>query len=169
MDFHVADDAEADEIREFQKRNITKSFIKRFLIVFAVVGVCVIFQMLARLSMPHMFGHSKPVSRLLSIGAALVLSVNFLSWLELMFESRVIFDIKKAKIYKVRIKKKLLIQHFGVLREKYRYIMCEDGEDFILDRIEVRGGIAFSNIREGQMVYIERTKDDGHYQYYLVA
>lgn len=169
VDFHIPTEEEEDEIRDFQRRHIAKSWAKRFLIIFAVIGIIVSFQMIARLTIPHMFGSKKTIERLLSIGIGSFAAINFLSWLELLFECKVIFDIKTAKVARLRVKKKMIIENCTVTREKYRYLICEDGEDFILDRIEVRGGISYSNIKEGQTVYVERLHDDGHYRYYYVA
>lgn len=162
-------DEEIDELQHFQNRHMAKSWVKRLIISFVLVGIFVAFQMGARVTMPHMFGVHETVERLVRLGFYAFLGFNILSWIELMFESRVTFDIEKAKVAKLQVKKKMIISHNGVVPDKIRYLVCEAEGAFVLDRVYVRGAISFSNIKEGQTIYVERIHDDGHYQYYYVA
>ncbi|MFQ9515118.1 MAG: hypothetical protein ACLRZ9_04740 [Eubacterium sp.] len=169
VDFHLPTEEEKDQIRDFQNRHIAKCWFKRFLIVLAVISIFVVFQLLARQTVPHMFGERKTVERLLRWAIYAFFGINILSYLELMFETRVIFDIEKAQIAKLQVKKKMVASQCGVIRVKYKYLVCEKDGAFILDRVWVNGAITFSNIKEGQTIYVERLHDEGHYQYYYVA
>ena len=64
VDFHIASEKELDEISKNQSKQIAKSWIKRFLIMAVLVGIFVVFQIMARHSVPHMFGKSTPVDRM---------------------------------------------------------------------------------------------------------
>lgn len=170
VDFHTPDtDEEIDEIQSFQSRQMAKSWAKRMLISFVLMGIFVAFQIGARITMPHMFGSEETVERLVRIAGYVFLGFNILSWLELIFENKVVFDIEEAKVAKLQVKKKMVIQYNGVVPDRIRYLVCEENGAFVLDRVYVRGAISFSNIKEDQMIYVERIHDDGHYQYYYVA
>ncbi len=170
VDFHTPrTEEEIEEIRDFQHRHMVKSWVKRFLIFTVIVGIIIVFQLIARQTVPHMFGRQKTVERMLKICIYSYLGINIFSWSELWLESKVAFDIEKAKIAKLKVKKKMIIHHNSVMPEKIRFLVCEENGQFILDRVYVRGAISFSNIKEGQMIYVERIHDEGHYQYYYVA
>lgn len=162
-------DEEIDELQSFQNRHMAKSWVKRLIIAFVLVAIFVVFQIGARITMPHMFGVHETVERLVRLSSYVFLGFNILSWAELMFQSRVAFDIEKAKIAKLQVKKKMIIQYNGVVPDKIRYLVCEENGAFVLDRVYVNGAISFSNIKEGQTIYVERVHDDGHYQYYYIA
>lgn len=170
VDFHTpVTEEEIDELQSFQNRHMAKSWFKRLLISFILIGIFVIFQMGARVTVPHMFAKYETAERLVRFSVYVFLGWNILSWLELMLESKVFFDIEEAKVAKLQVKKKMVIEHQGVVPNRIRYLVCEENGAFVLDRVYVRGIISFSNIKEGQMIYVERVHDDGHYEYYYIA
>lgn len=170
VDFHTPKtDEEIDELQSFQNRHIAKSWAKRMIISFVLVTIFVIFQIGARITMPHMFAVHETVERLVRLSFYVFLGFNILSWLELTFQSKVSFDIETAKIAKLQVKKKMIINGTGVVAHKIRYLVCESDGAFVLDRVYVNGAISFSNIKEGQTIYVERVHDEGHYQYYYIA
>lgn len=173
VDFHTPTETEKQEIRLLQKRHIHKCWFKRFLIFFAIIGTIIIFQLIARQTMPQLFNNEQTVEKLLIYGVSAFLGINIFSYFQLFFRARVLFNIKKANITKLTVKKKIVVDEimkYMNIRIKYKYLVCElsDGT-FIMDRIWVHGPIAFSCIKEGQNIYVERTHDVGHYQYYYVA
>lgn len=170
VDFHTPEiDEEIYEIRRMQNIHTLKNWIKRLLISLLLVGIFVLFQLGARETVPHMFGVADTVEKLVKTSVYVFLGFNILSWLELMFESHVLFDIGKAKVAKMQVKKKMVVEVNTVIPTRFRYLVCEYEGEFVLDRVYVRGLITFSNIKEGQTIYVERLHDDGHYQYYYIA
>lgn len=173
VDFHTPAETERKEIRSLQNQHILKCWLKRFLITFVVIGIIIIFQLIARQTTPNMFGEHDTIERLLILGTSAFVGINILSLLQLLFKTRVFFNIKKANVTKLTVKKKIVVDEivkYINIRVKYKYLVCElpDGT-FIMDRVWVRGPIAFSCIKEGQTIYVERIHDVGHYQYYYVA
>ena len=173
VDFHTPTETEKKEIRRFQNQHIIKCWLKRFLITFAIITIIIIFQLIARKTMPRMFSKEQTVTRLFIYGISAFLGINIISYLQLLFQTRVLFNIKKANITKLTVKKKIVVDEimkYMNIRIKYKYLVCElsDGT-FIMDRIWVHGPIAFSCIKEGQSIYVERIHDVGHHQYYYVA
>ena len=172
-DFHTPTETERKEIRIFQNQHIRKCWLKRFLITFAIIGTIITFQLIARQTMPNLFRKHDTIERLLIYGISAFIGINILSFLQLLFKTRVIFNIKKANVTKLTVKKKIVVDEivkYINIRVKYKYLVCElpDGT-FIIDRVWVHGPIAFSCIKEGQTIYVERIHDVGHYQYYYVA
>lgn len=173
VDFHTPAETERKQIRSLQNRHILKCWLKRFLITFVVIGIIITFQLIARQTIPNMFGEHDTIERLLILGTSAFVGINILSLLQLLFKTRVFFNIKKANVTKLTVKKKIVVDEivkYINIRVKYKYLVCElpDGT-FIMDRVWVRGPIAFSCIKEGQTIYVERIHDVGHYQYYYVA
>lgn len=173
VDFHTPTEAERKEIRTFQNQHILKCWLKRFIITFIIIGIIISFQLIARQTIPNMFGEHDTIEQLILYGLSAFIGINILSFLQLIFKTRVFFNIKKANITKLTVKKKIVVDEivkFVNIRIKYKYLVCElsDGT-FIMDRVWGRGPIAFSCIKEGQTIYVERIHDVGHYQYYYVA
>lgn len=169
VNFHVASEKEADEIRYMQNRNIAKSWLKRLVIVTLIIGVFVAFQIIARQTVPHMFGSRKTVARLLRYSLYTYLAINIFSYLELWFTAHITFDIEAAMIEKFTVTKKMIDARHGLVPTKYYHIVCEKDGCFVLDRIWVQGYINFSNIKEGDTIYVERLHDEGHHEYYFIA
>lgn len=173
VDFHTPTEAERKEIRTFQNQHIFKCWLKRFLMTVVVIGIFISFQLIARKTIPYMFGEHDTIKRLFIYGISAFIGINILSFLQLVFKTRVFFNIKKANVTKLTVKKKIVVDEivkYINIRIKYKYLVCElsDGS-FIIDRVRVHGPIAFSCIKEGQTIYVERIHDVGHYQYYYVA
>lgn len=169
LDFHVATEEEAEEIRNMQHRNSTKKWIKRIAMSFVAVGIFMIFQLIARQTVPHMFGSSKPAERMIKNCIYVFLGFNILSWLELSLEKNVFFNIEKDHICKATVIRKDCLEVDNVIRSKFLFVTVSYEGHFVLDRVWVRGRLDYGNIKEGQDIYIERFHDDGHYQYYFLA
>lgn len=173
VDFHIPTEQEQKEIRNLQRKYIMKCWVKRFLITIAVIGIFIVFQLIARQTAPHMFGKNRTVEHLLINAICVFFGINILSYIQLLFHTRVIFKMKNAKVAKFRVKKKIVvsdIMRYTNVRIKYKYLSCEEmNGTFILDRIWVSGVIPFSNIKEGQEIYVERLHHEENYKYYFVA
>lgn len=48
-------------------------------------------------------------------------------------------------------------------------IICETDQGLIDDYVIVNNKRDFNNIKEGDMVYVKRSRDDGHYLYFYIA
>lgn len=55
------------------------------------------------------------------------------------------------------------------MRQQKWFVTCETDEGMIEDTIIVRNKSDYNHIKIGEMVYIERTREDGHYLYYYLA
>ena len=169
VNFHVPTEEECDEIRSMQLRNTAKTWLKRLLIFALLIGTFAVFQIIARHTVPHMFGSQKTVERLLRNCAYTFLGINILSYFQLWFDSHVNFDIETARVEKFVVTKKMVDMHYTLIPIKFRHVVCDKDGAFVLDRIWVQGSICFSNIKVGDTIYVERLHDEGHHQYYFVA
>lgn len=169
IDFHTADEKERDEIAELYKKKIIKVWLKRLCIIFIISLICFIFQTLVRLNMPWKFSQEQTISRLFITISWIFVGINILSWFELILERESIYNPEKSKIAKLRVKSKTHSECLTVMRQQKWFITCETDEGMIEDTILVRNKSDFNNIKIGQMVYVERTRDDGHYRYYYLA
>lgn len=67
------------------------------------------------------------------------------------------------------MKTKLYVDDLTVIRQQKFFIICEADEALMQDYVIVNRKTDFNNIKEGDMVYVRRSGDDGHYVYYYVA
>lgn len=170
VDFHVLEtDEEIFELQKMQNKHMFKNWGKRLLIAFILVAIFVAFQLGARVTIPHMFGVADTVEKLIRNSLYVFLGFNILSYLELVYENKVLFDIEKGAVAKLTVKKKMVIEVNQVIPVRIRYLTCEYNGEFVVDRVYVSGFISYSTIKEGQTIYVERRNDDGHYQYYYLA
>lgn len=172
-DFHIPTLTERKEIRALQRRHNLKCWIKRFLISFVIIGIIIIFQIIARQGKSSIFMNYISVDSLLVYSGFIFIGINLLSCLQLLLKTKVLFNIKKTEIKKLIVKKKVVvddIMKYSNIRIKYKYLTCqqEDGT-FILNRIWVHGPIAFSCIKEGQTIYVKCIHKSGETHYYYVA
>lgn len=169
IDFHIANDKEKNEIMSLYKKKIIKVWLKRLCIFLTIGLICFVFQTLVRLNMPWKFSEDQTISRLFTNISAIFVGINILSWLELLLERELLFAPEKSQIAKLRVKSKIHSEILTVMRQQKWFITCETDEGMIEDTIIVRNKSDFNNIEKGQMVYVERTQDDGHYRYYYLA
>lgn len=173
VDFHIPTPSERKEIRSLQRRHNFKCWIKRFFITLLIIGIIVIFQIIARQGKSAIFMDYTSINNLLIYSGFTFIGINLFSYLQLLLKNRVFFNIRKTEITKLIVKKKMVvddIMKFSNIRMKYKYLTCQlpDGT-FIMNRIWVHGPIAFSCIKEGQTIYIERTHKNEEAHYYYVA
>lgn len=164
-----ADDPQIKAVRKAQRKTMFAIWIRRFFLIFIVVCVCADMQYFARMSVPERFSVEDTVEKMVFVAAIIFCGVNFLSWIELLYENKILFNIKKMPVIKVSVKKKLVSEQFSsFLYIKSWNIYCEDesGKDY---SIEVGGIFAYSSIREGDNVYIAKNPDNADDRYYYIA
>lgn len=169
VDFHILEEHELDELSSNQNKQIAKSWFKRLLIIAFLIGIFVVFQVMARKSVPHMFGESTPVQRLYRISGLVFLVANILSYLELYFRFKVTFEKDRDKAAKLKVVKKMVVVKNAFIPYRQRFLVCEQDGNFLLDYVYVNSPITFSNIKKGSYVYVKQLHDDGHHKYELVS
>ncbi len=171
VEFSVAKDEEKKQVLKKQRAFRAKCFLKRMFIVLILCGTFVSFQILARKTAPNRFGTNDTVGKMVLITTIVFLVVNIISYLELLFQTKILFDIKNTPILKVTVKKKMVAEKLVFPASvRTRFVMCEKDGDFVLDRIVVRGIISFSNIKTGSEIYVgSRETLSGGIEYYYLA
>lgn len=169
VDFKIAEEETLDELEYFQNKQMAKSFLKRLLVILAIIGIIVLFQIMARYTVPHMFGKKKTVERLLRLNAYAFMILNILSYLELVLRFKVFFNKEKDKVKKVKVIKKIVNVKTSLIPVKQRILVCECDGHFLVDYIFVDSAITYSNIKTGDEIYIKQLNDEGHHKYELVA
>lgn len=169
VDFHIATENDRKEIKQKQRVLAEKCFWKRAAVVFLIVMIGTVFQLLARKSVPNVFSVRWTKERLYIMATGIWLAVNLLSFLELMIENKVLFNVKRAEIAKLKVVKKVITHQFDYFAIAQRGIVCEFGSDFLSETIEVKGIFKFGSIKEGDEVYVERIRDEGHHLFFYVA
>ena len=89
VDFHTPTETEREEIRTFQNQHILKCWLKRFIITFIIIGIIISFQLIARQTIPNMFGEHDTIEQLILYGLSAFIGINILSFLQLIFKTRV--------------------------------------------------------------------------------
>ena len=80
VDFHTPTEAERKEIRTFQNQHILKCWLKRFIITFIIIGIIISFQLIARQTIPNMFGEHDTIEQLILYGLSAFIGINILSF-----------------------------------------------------------------------------------------
>ncbi len=169
LDFHLASEEEAEEIEgRIQKKNYKKWF-RRMIFFFLITVICVVFQIFARISVPYMFSKNDTVEKLILMGVTFFFAANGFSWIELLLEKSATFDLETTKVAKLRVRRKIYVENLIVMRQQKWFVICETDEGLIEDIIIVRGKADYNNIKEGEMIYVQRAKDNGHYLYFYIA
>lgn len=169
VDFHIASEQELDEIDKKQNKQIAKSWFKRFFIIALIVGIFMFFQIMARYSVPHMFGKSTPQDRMIRRSIYVFLIANILSYLELFYRFKITFEKDRAKIAKFKVTKKMVFVKKAFIPYKVRNLVCESEGNLVLDYVTVKSGITYSNIKVGDYVYVTQLKDLGHHEYEVIG
>lgn len=169
LDYHIATDEEVLEIQKLQQKNRVKKWFKYLLLSVLLVGFFVGCQLVARKTVPYMFGSTKPAKLMIRNSMWVLLAFNILSFVVLSIVDNVFFDIEQASIIKLQVIKKCEIDHLGLVRVHYRYVTCNYDGHFLIDRVWVHSRMDFANIKEEQYIYVHRLNNDGNYEYYFLA
>lgn len=167
--FHIASEQERKEIRKSQCHNFILCWFKRFFITFVIAGIVIVFQLLARETIPYSFKSYQTKERMIIFVVCVFLLFNIFSLLQLIIHNFITFNINHALITRASVKKKMTVDEiipYLNKRRKYKYLVCEleDGT-FILDRIWVHGPLHYSNIKEDDIIYIELKPNNSRHHY----
>lgn len=169
LPFHLSSEEEKDEIKDLYKRKMIKAWLKRFFVFFIIALICFVFQAIVHINLPWMFSKDETIYRLFLYIACAFVAINIFSWFELTLERDFAYNPEKTKIMKLRVRGKIHSENLTVARQQKWFITCETDEGLIEDVIIVRNKRDYNNIKKNEMVYITRTRDDGHYLYYYLA
>ncbi|MCR5738146.1 MAG: hypothetical protein K6G64_10930 [Eubacterium sp.] len=183
VEFRTVKETDKKQFLKQQRSYRVMCFFKRMLVFLVLCGIFVGFQLMARKTVPNQFGENETAEKMLLITTCVFLAMNIISYLELLFQTKDFFDINSTPVLKVRVKKKMVDdrhmyrptlyfsgQKAVVPNMKTRFVMCELDGDFVLNRINVRGRIPFSNIKTGSEIYVSyREKVSGGIEYYFLA
>lgn len=164
LDFYHPDRDELKHIRRKQNILIFKVFMTRFIIYTILVIIGTLFQRLARLTIPHMFSSEATVSRLYIIATFIEVGISIISLTQLLIYHKLIYNPKKHELVKVNIVKKYTVTvDDQIITVRFRWATVTHGDDFILDRAEIRGLLTYLNIKtndaEGYVIRIGDFKD----------
>lgn len=190
QEFHVInDDDEIDLLKSLLFSKSLNIFFKRMILIALICAFIYVMQYMARLSLPHIFHAADSVDRLRYKVIMLFLGTNILSFVELTIKDFFAFEKERTEVAIVRVKKKMKKEILGILLSYQTYLMCveapEIGVDengftldkskiseapsFLVDGIFINGFINFSQVKEGQYIFIKRKYYDGYYKYYYIA
>ena len=94
---------------------------------------------------------------------------NLLSYGALKIEQGLEYNNERTPILKLKVNTKLHVDDLTVIRQQKWFIICETDQGLIDDYVIVNNKRDFNNIKEGDMVYVKRSRDDGHYLYFYIA
>lgn len=170
VDFHFPDETESKIIRRRQNILILKLFLIRFIIFSILVIIGVIFQRIARITMPVYFGSHAPVELMYFRATLIEIGFSVLSLLQLIFYYKVIFRASKHEIIHVDvISKYTVVNTKRMLTERFRYAGVEYNGNFILDRAEIRGFLTYLVTPSCGDGFVVRIGNDTHYDYQLMC
>ena len=190
QDFHIlSDEDEIDFIKSklFIKRmNI---FLKRMIIIFILCAIIYYLQYSARKALPHLFRKEDGLDSLWHKVEMIFCGTNILSFIQLTVMDMFAFEKERTEVSVVRVLKKIKVERLELLLNVNRYLICIEApeigvneEGFTIDKsllnhetiviedgIYVSSRLNFSQIKEGQYVFIKRKKYDGVYKYYYLV
>lgn len=169
QDFHLATEEEAEDIDLHYKIKNRRVWAKLFIISFFLVVIGVIFQLIAHRISPWIHSNPGYSIKVYIVAAIIFVGFNLLSYGALKMEQKFEYNSRKTLILKLRVNTKLLVDDLTVIRQQKRFIICETDNGLIDDYVIVNSKRDFNNIKEGDMVYVKRARDDGHYMYFYIA
>lgn len=171
LDFHYPDSEEKKIIIKKQNILILKLFLLRLLIYSIFVLIGVIFQKIARTTMPVYFGSKAPVELMYFRATLIETGFSVISITQLLFYYKVMFRFSKYEIIHVDIISKYTVVNMKqrVLTERFRYAGVEYNGNFILDRAEIRGPLTYLITKTNRDGFVIRIGDNTHYDYQLIC
>ncbi|WP_288683732.1 hypothetical protein [uncultured Eubacterium sp.] len=169
QDFHIATEDENEEINKRYKIKTRRTWLKFFFVSISLVVIGIIFQIIAHKISPWL--HSKPgyYTKIYVVAAIIFGGFNLLSYIALKIKKKLEYNRDKTLVTKLKVRTKLRVDDLTVIRQQKFFIICEVDEGLMEDYVIVNSKTEFDNIKEGDMVYVKRSKDDGHYVYYCIA
>ena len=164
QDFHLPTEDEHAEISILYKQKLLKSWLKRFTVFFIIAVICFVFQTLVRINLPWMFSKEDTIYKLFLTVSTIFIFANILSWFELVLEKQFMYSPDETRICKLKV----LTKNTNEMSLKKCFVTCISEKGLIEDPVIVRTRGEYKKIKLGQYIYVERTRDDGHYLYYYL-
>lgn len=170
LNFNLPTDEEKKYIKKKQNLLIIKVFLLRFIIYTTLILIGVLFQRIARITAPHMFGVSKTITMLYTKAFILHFAISTLSFFQLIIFHKIIYKAGAYELVKVFIVKRYIVVNRNlVFPERYRFVTTTYNENFLLDRAEIRGPLTYFFIKNNTYGYVIRIGDYNHYDYQLLC
>lgn len=169
QNFHIATEDEDMEIRRGYKVKNRRAWLKFLGVSVVLVIIGIIFQIIAHRISPWLHSNPGYYEKIYIVATIIFVGFNLLSYVILKIKELLEYKSKKTQIIKLKVKTKLYVDDLTVIRQQKFFIICEADEALIQDYVIVNRKTDFNNIKEGDMVYVRRSRDDGHYVYYYVA
>jgi hypothetical protein len=169
QDFHIATKDEVADIDLHYKLKNRRIWIRLFIasIFFVIIGV--IFQIIAHRISPWIHSNPGYYMKIYIVAIIVFVGFNLLSYGALKIEQGLEYNSERTPILKLKVNTKLHVDDLTVIRQQKWFIICETDQGLIDDYVIVNNKRDFNNIKEGDMVYVKRSRDDGHYLYFYIA
>ena len=186
QDFHIATKDEVADIDLHYKLKNRRIWIKLFIASIFLVVIGVIFQIIAHRISPWIHSNPGYYMKVYIVAIIVFVGFNLLSYGALKIEQGLEYNSERTPILKLKVNTKLLLSYncqiinmklntklhvddLTVIRQQKWFIICETDQGLIDDYVIVNNKRDFNNIKEGDMVYVKRSRDDGHYLYFYIA
>ena len=169
QDFHIATKDEVADIDLHYKLKNRRIWIKLFIASIFLVVIGVIFQIIAHRISPWIHSNPGYYMKVYIVAIIVFVGFNLLSYGALKIEQGLEYNSERTTILKLKVNTKLHVDDLTVIRQQKWFIICETDQGLIDDYVIVNNKRDFNNIKEGDMVYVKRSRDDGHYLYFYIA
>lgn len=169
QDFHIATKDEVADIDLHYKLKNRRIWIRLFIASIFLVVIGVIFQIIAHRISPWIHSNPGYYMKVYIVAIIVFVGFNLLSYGALKIEQDLEYNSERTPILKLKVNTKLHVDDLTVIRQQKWFIICETDQGLIDDYVIVNNKRDFNNIKEGDMVYVKRSRDDGHYLYFYIA
>ena len=169
QNFHIATEDEDMEIRRGYKVKNRRTWLKFLGVSVVLVIIGIIFQIIAHRISPWLHSNPGYYMKIYIVAIIVFVGFNLLSYGALKIEQGLEYNSERTPILKLKVNTKLHVDDLTVIRQQKWFIICETDQGLIDDYVIVNNKRDFNNIKEGDMVYVKRSRDDGHYLYFYIA
>ena len=169
QNFHIATEDEDMEIRRGYKVKNRRAWLKFLGVSVVLVIIGIIFQIIAHRISPWIHSNPGYYMKVYIVAIIVFVGFNLLSYGALKIEQGLEYNSERTPILKLKVNTKLHVDDLTVIRQQKWFIICETDQGLIDDYVIVNNKRDFNNIKEGDMVYVKRSRDDGHYLYFYIA
>ena len=169
QDFHIATKDEVADIDLHYKLKNRRIRIKLFIASIFLVVIGVIFQIIAHRISPWIHSNPGYYMKVYIVAIIVFVGFNLLSYGALKIEQGLEYNSERTPILKLKVNTKLHVDDLTVIRQQKWFIICETDQGLIDDYVIVNNKRDFNNIKEGDMVYVKRSREDGHYLYFSIV
>ena len=171
VEFHKPNEEELKELKKNLSIHNRMVFFKRFMVLFIVLLVILVFQYFGQFSLVQDYSWGAFFARQWLFFTFFIV-LNIISLIPLVYARLTVKDIK---FHKFKVIKKVKVNESASSNTstglggfifapnvKYKYLMLMDGEDNITGKAFVNGIFEYDTVKEGDVVYVERVphKDD---------